>query len=41
MCAAMFESRGSLLDESTIIMKKKNSISPERIRRMFDARELG
>ena len=23
MCAAMFESRGSLLDESTIIMKKK------------------
>ena len=40
MCASMFESRGSLLAESTIIMKKK-SISPERIHRMFDARELG
>ena len=37
---AMLESRGSLLTESTIIMEKQ-SITPERIRRVLDARELG
>ena len=37
---AMLESRGSLLTEFTIIMEK-HSITPERIRRVLDARELG
>ena len=36
---AMLESQGSLLTESTIIMDK-NSINPERIRRVLDAREF-
>ena len=37
---AMHESRGSLLTESTLIMDKQ-SITPDRIRRVLDARELG
>ena len=37
---AMFEIRGSLLTESTIIMDTQ-STTPERIRRVLDARELG
>ena len=36
---AMLESRGPLLTESTIIMDK-HSITPERIRRVLDAREF-
>ena len=36
---AMLESRGSLLIESTIIMDKQ-SITPERIRRVLDARQF-
>ena len=36
---ARLESRGSLLTESTIIMDKQ-SITPERIRRVLDAREF-
>ena len=36
---AMLESRGSLLIESTIIMDKQ-SINPERIRRVLDVREF-
>ena len=36
---AMLESRGSLLTESTIIIDKQ-SITPERIRRVLDAREF-
>ena len=37
---SMLESRGSLFTDSTIIMEKQ-SITPERIRRVLDARELG
>ena len=37
---AMFESRGSLLTESIIIMDKQ-STTQERILRVLDARELG
>ena len=37
---AMLESRGSFLTESTIIMDKQ-SITPERIHRVLDVRELG
>ena len=36
---SMLESRGSLLTESTIIMDKQ-SVTPERIRRVLDAREF-
>ena len=36
---AMLESQGSLLTESTIIMDKQ-SITPERIRRVLNAREF-
>ena len=36
---ATLESRGSLLTESTIIMDKQ-SIHPERIRRVLDVREF-
>ena len=36
---AMLESRGSLLTESTIIMDKE-SMTPEIIRRVLDAREF-
>ena len=36
---AMLESRGSLLIESNIIMEKQ-SITPERICRVLDAREF-
>ena len=40
MCARCHaESRGSLLTESTIIMDKQ-SINPERIRRVLDALEF-
>ena len=39
MCDAMLESRGSFLTESTIIMDKQ-SIPPERIRRVLDAQEF-
>ena len=36
---AMLESRGSVLTESTIVMDKQ-SITPERIRRVLDARKF-
>ena len=40
MCVAMFESRGSLLDRIHYCHGKQ-CIPPEKIHRVFDARELG